>query len=199
MTQSLRPMLIFLPLAAFGVGFLLLLAKHSSKSGPNEDWRGAFLKAVIAWGAGVAVLSEGLGLFGALRLPWIALGWFAVLITLAVLGVRRGILSIGWRTLASVRVPEGRWDRGLLGGLAALLLALLVVAWISPPNNVDSLLYHMSRVMHWIQNGSLRHYAASYHHQLFMPPWAEMAILNLRVLWGSDKPVNLIQWFSMIG
>ena len=192
-------MLIFLPLAAFGVGFLLLLAKHSSKSGPNEDWRGAFLKAAIAWGAGVAVLSEGLGLFGALRLPWIALGWFAVLITLAVLGVRRGILSIGWRTLASVRVPEGRWDRGLLGGLAALLLALLVVAWISPPNNVDSLLYHMSRVMHWIQNGSLRHYAASYHHQLFMPPWAEMAILHLRVLWGSDKPVNLIQWFSLIG
>ena len=192
-------MLILLPLATFGAGFLLLLAGHGSKSGPSEDWRGAFLKAAIAWGAAVAVLSEGLSLIGGLRLPWLALGWLAILLLLLVSGIRRGSLSAGWSQLAAIRIPEDRWARGLLAGLLALVLALLMVAWISPPNNVDSLLYHMSRVMHWIQNGSLRHYAASYHHQLFMPPWAEMAILNLRVLWGSDKPVNLIQWFSMVG
>lgn len=192
-------MLILLPLAAFGAGFLVLLGGPSRGAGRGEDWRGAFLKAAIAWGATVAVLSEGLSLFGGLRLPWLALGWSAILVLLLVGGVRRGSLSAGWSKLGALRIPEDRWDRGLLAGLSALVLALLMVAWIAPPNNVDSLLYHMSRVVHWIQNGSLRHYAASYHHQLFMPPWAELAILHLRVLWGSDMPVNLVQWASMVG
>jgi hypothetical protein len=192
-------MLILLPLAVFGAGFLVVLGGPSRGAGRGEDWRGAFLKAAIAWGATVAVLSEGLSLFGGLRLPWLALGWSAILVLLLVGGVRRGSLSAGWSKLGALRIPEDRWDRGLLAGLSALVLALLMVAWIAPPNNVDSLLYHMSRVVHWIQNGSLRHYAASYHHQLFMPPWAELAMLHLRVLWGSDKPVNLVQWVSMVG
>jgi hypothetical protein len=88
-------MLIVLPLAAFGLGFLLLLGESSLKAAPKEDWRSAFLKAGIAWGAVVAVISEGLGLFGLLRLPWLALGWFAVILLLAALGIRRGSLSIG--------------------------------------------------------------------------------------------------------
>ena len=29
--------------------------------------------------------------------------------------------------------------------------------------------------------------------------WAEIAILNLRILWGTDKPANLVQWGSLVG
>jgi 4-amino-4-deoxy-L-arabinose transferase-like glycosyltransferase len=57
----------------------------------------------------------------------------------------------------------------------------------------------MTRVMHWAQNRSLDHYPTAYHHQLMMPPWAEMAILTLRTLWGNDRFANLVQWFSMVG
>ena len=78
-------------------------------------------------------------------------------------------------------------------------MMLLLVAWIAPPSNVDSLLYHISRIVHWAQNGSLEHYATGYHHQLFMPPWAELANLHLRILWGSDRPADLVQWFRRVG
>jgi hypothetical protein len=74
-----------------------------------------------------------------------------------------------------------------------------LVAIISPPNNVDSLLYHMSRVVHWAQNGAISHYSTAYEHQLYMPIWAESAILHLRVLFGSDRLSNLVQWFSFFG
>jgi hypothetical protein len=57
----------------------------------------------------------------------------------------------------------------------------------------------MTRVVHWAQNGSLNHYATAYNHQNFMPPSSEIAILHLRVLWGSDRPANLVQWASMVG
>jgi hypothetical protein len=78
-------------------------------------------------------------------------------------------------------------------------MILLLIAWEAVPNTTDSLLYHMSRVVHWAQNKSLQHYPTQYHPQHWNPPWAEMAILNLRLLWGNDKLANLVQWFSMLG
>jgi hypothetical protein len=49
-----------------------------------------------------------------------------------------------------------------------------VLALITPPNMYDSMTYHMSRVVHWIQNGSLAHYPTSIGRQLFLPPGAEL-------------------------
>jgi len=192
-------MLIVLPIAAFCLAWLVLLSERAGESGNDFDWRGPFLKAAIAWGAVVAILSEGLGLFGLLRLPWLSIAWLAIVAALAVLARRRRSLSHARRLVGGLHSNWNGWEVAMLAGVLILALALLVVAWVAPPNNVDSLLYHMSRVMHWTQNGSLRHYATGYHHQLFMPPWAETAILNLRVLWGSDRPANLIQWASMVG
>jgi 4-amino-4-deoxy-L-arabinose transferase-like glycosyltransferase len=90
-------------------------------------------------------------------------------------------------------------ERLIIAAMAVICAILLVIGWVSPPNNVDSLLYHMSRVVHWAENQSLRHYPTAYHHQLLKPIWAETAILNLRVLWGNDHPASLVQWFSMLG
>lgn len=192
-------MLIALPIAAFCLAWLVLLSERAGESGNDVDWRGPFLKAAIAWGAAVAILSEGLGLFGLLRLPWLSMAWLAIVSVLVVLARRRGSIS---RARPLVGRLYSNWkssEVAVLAGVLILGLALLAVAWVAPPNNVDSLFYHMPRVMHWVQNGSLDHYAASNHAQLFMPPWAEIAILHLRELWGSDKPANLVQWFSMVG
>lgn len=82
----------------------------------------------------------------------------------------------------------------------ALMIALVgFVAWISPPNNWDSMTYHMSRVMHWIQNQSVAHYPTHILRQLHMTPWSEYAILHFQVLSGSDHLANLVQWFSLVG
>jgi 4-amino-4-deoxy-L-arabinose transferase-like glycosyltransferase len=56
----------------------------------------------------------------------------------------------------------------------------------------------MPRVAHWVQNASLELYATATDHQLWAPPGSEILVLNLRLLWGSDKPSNLVQWFSLM-
>ncbi len=81
----------------------------------------------------------------------------------------------------------------LLAGL------LFYIAVRSPSNTIDSLQYHMSRVMHWTQNQSLAFYPVYYEPQLFNPIYAEVVILNLRILAGGDWPANLVQWGSMVG
>jgi len=192
-------MLLLLPLLAFVLVFLLALGERLGVRADESDPRGPFILALICWGTLVVTISEGLGALGLIRQLPLALIWLAVSVSVLAIGVRRGSLRRAVAALESLRLLYRGWEAGLLLGTAALVGLLLTIALIAPANNVDSLLYHMSRVMHWAQNGSLRHYATGYHNQLLMPPWSEMAILNLRVLMGNDRAANLVQWFAMLG
>ena len=192
-------MLILLPLGVFALIYLHALAARPATNGIDRDVRGPLVVAVIGWGSLLVILCEGLGALGLLNRVALASAWLAVGMLLLAVGLRTGALGRAVRELRAVRFTLPGWEAGLLAGAAVIVLILLPVALIAPPNNVDSLLYHMSRVMHWAQNGSLRHYATGYHHQLIMPPFAELAILDSRLLVGSDRLANLVQWSSLVG
>lgn len=80
-----------------------------------------------------------------------------------------------------------------------LLLSTGIIAWVAPPNTFDSMTYHMSRVMHWIQNQSVDFYPTTILRQLLSAPWAEYAILHAVVLGGTDRLANFVQWSCMVG
>jgi 4-amino-4-deoxy-L-arabinose transferase-like glycosyltransferase len=158
----------------------------------------ALLLAAAFWAGIVSLSSEILGLFHALNRTAVAVLWAGVAIGVGVLGWNRGHLQAAWSSLRATSISLRASEVVLLVCLAILSLALLAVAWISPPNNVDSLYYHVARVAHWAENQSLEHYATARQNQLLKPIWAETAILHLRLLWGGDRPSNLVQWFSMV-
>ena len=81
----------------------------------------------------------------------------------------------------------------LIGGVT-LLLAL-----VCPPNNWDSQTYHLPRIEHWIQNGSLEFYRTHIERQLDLPGFAEVLLLPLRLLSGGDRLLNLLQWLAGAG
>ncbi len=93
---------------------------------------------------------------------------------------------------------ETPWEWILLLAMTAIVVVLFVIAVVAPSNNVDAMQYHLPRALHWLQNGSLRHYPTARIMQDIRPYWAEATILHLRGLWGNDRPVNLVQWFSML-
>src|SRR3990172_7131445 len=192
-------MLLLLPLLAFALVFLLALGERLGTLADESDPRGPFILALIGWGTLAVAFSEGLGVLGLVRQLPLALAWLGVSLSVLAIGVRRGSLRRAVLALRGLNIPRRGRETGPLVGIAVLVGLLLAIALIAPANNVDSLQYHMSRVMHWAQNGSLRHYATGYHNQLLMPPGAEMAILNLRVLMGNDRAANLVQWFAMLG
>jgi len=159
------------------------------------DWREGLLAFVIILGTWTALLSETLGIFKALDRRNLAIAWgIFALVILGWIWRRRGALGRGL-------VPRPRW-RGLgtlfVAIAAVYALILLVVALASPPNSIDSIQYHMSRAAHWAQQGSLNNFATPVERQLYMPPFAEIAILNVYLLAGSDHLVNLVQWSSMV-
>ncbi len=73
------------------------------------------------------------------------------------------------------------------------------IAWSFAPNTWDSMTYHMSRVAHWEQYGSVHPYATHNLVQINMSPLAEYVILHLQVLSGTDRFANFVQLFAAFG
>jgi hypothetical protein len=148
------------------------------------------LLAALAWGW-LAVGTELLGAVGWLErgplLAWWCLGLGGAL-----------ALARPWTALA---VPHGP-TRPATWALAAPLVFLLgwsfLQAWLSPPNNIDSLQYHLPRQVYWQQAGRVDHFPTNELRQLTMPPLAEYAGLHLLVVTGGDRWHNLVQWSSLV-
>ena len=79
-----------------------------------------------------------------------------------------------------------------------MLLTTLVTALISPPNNWDSMTYHMSRVEYWIQNKAIFFFKTNNPRQNILSPFSEFLILHFQILSESDIFANLVQWISLI-
>jgi len=82
--------------------------------------------------------------------------------------------------------------------VAAFVLVTLFIALTTAPNNWDSQTYHLPRIEHWVQNGSLEVYPTSIMQQNETGPLAETLLLQTRVLSGSDFFYPLVQWVSML-
>jgi hypothetical protein len=170
--------------------FLLLWAAFARR---DAGLRASFLAAALTWGVLVAALTEGLSLFGLLTRTALAVGWAAAALGAAVVALRaRPAVRFAWSWPG--------WLAALFAAGAAVSLAVtLAVALAAPPNTHDSLTYHLARVAHWAQEGSVAFYPTHCPRQLHMPPWAEYAVTHLLLLAGGDRPANLVQWFSTLG
>ena len=191
-------MLLILIPAVFIALFLDLIAMETAAQSPFAIRR-AFLAASIWIGLWIAASSELLSLFQGLTRTGAAAAWGVALLAALGIGLRQGLLKRGFLLLKEAVRLLGRGETLPLVGLLAALALLFVIIVYAPVNNSDSLQYHMSRVVHWAQDRSLRHYATGFLPQLVNPIWAEEAILHIRLLWGDDRFAELVQYAAMLG
>jgi hypothetical protein len=189
-------MLAIVPLVCFAF-FTVIYAVNSSEPGVLTRWRISFLAAAVTWGLALTAMTEVLSLFGLITFEWLLSLWLGVTLLSAVISVA---VSTREKLKALLQFPSiPRFELWCLAGVAIIAFVVGLVAFVAPPNNADSMFYHMARVLHWIQNQTVAHYPTNILHQLFLPPWAEFAIMHLQVLSGGDQWANLVQWFSMVG
>lgn len=163
----------------------------------SHPWRQGFLDLALLVTGWVILSTEVLSLFEVLTPLAIALSW--VLFSLGcgayAWGTRRPRQHISPKQVAPFDLEE----RVLLGGVGLILLLLGIMAAIAPPNTWDAMTYHLPRIMHWLQQGSVAHYPTANLRQLYQTPGAEYAMLHLYALGGSDRWLNVVQWLSAIG
>lgn len=179
--------LALLPLLA---GILVLLAVHRWRS---RDLAEDALVSAVVIGVLVAAIGEVLSALRLLTPGGVRGSW--VLVAL----VSAGAWRIGPHHETSpprAVATDTPWTFWAAGTVALVLLAM---ALLSPPNTWDAMSYHMSRVLHWIQNRSLDPYPTHIMRQIYMPPWSGLAIVQLQLLAGSDALANTVQWAAMLG
>jgi len=185
------------PLLTFALSFLLL---RSSAGAGREvpGWRECWLAACVIWGIAVVGLTEFLSVFRSLSFPWLLSAWGSLATVLILLYFRRTVAARPRGYPPTLSGQLSVLDRLLLASALFLVALPGMTALIAPPNNWDSMTYHMSRIMHWIQHGSVEHYPTNVTRQLFLTPWAEFAVLQFQLLTRGDRLANLVQWMSMI-
>lgn len=173
---------------------ILFLIFHDSE----QDWRSSVLSAAVSWGVIVSLATEIFSLLRLLTFGWVLALWLLINVSLGWIYYR--LIQLGKRSLHLPNIPQiTPVSLVLLAGVTFIIATVTVIAIVTPPNNWDSMTYHMARVVHWIQNHSLAHYPTYYSAQLVHPPFAEVVILHLQILTGGDRFANLVQVFSMIG
>lgn len=165
----------------------------------NKGIRESILQSTILFFLFITLSTQLLSFFEGVNFRWMVIFWILVFIFLILwifLSVKLDIVleraGRFWRNLSSLSFLD--WS--ILALIGLILMVTLVVALVSPPNNVDSLIYHMARVSQWIQRESVEYYPTSILRQNNFPPLAEYAILHLQILSKADVYANLVQWYS---
>lgn len=155
---------------------------------------------------GVIGSTEILSVFQVISRRSLILFWGGVdaLLVLAILLLLWGMLRCDQPRLGlTMRVLVTRVRRHWLSALLTLVLVGVVVglgvtavrlSWLTVPYNWDSMTYHLGRVAHWYQNGSVAHYASNIDRQILSPTLGEFLVLQVYTLaGGSDRSVNQVQ------
>lgn len=174
----------------FFLCFLLLSAELSKRS--------AFVFSWIYMLAFIYVSTEILSIFNALYFFTIFSFHAVILLMLSYLIYRKKeLICSNWKAVNLKQLNKSYgwyFDPLILIGFTVGFIAIY-----SPPNNWDSLAYHLGRMMHWIQNQNIEHYPTHVPRELFNPPLVEYVFLQLYLLSGGDQWLNCIQFISFIG
>jgi hypothetical protein len=182
--------LVLLPVIAYLLFVLVFYPETKDRSISM-----ALVKSHLVLFTFVAISTELLSLLNEVKFSFLLLSWLLFLLVGFVLAARR---------LGKLKFPLPEYKKAsliqiiLIGAILFILVTTFFTAIVYPPNTVDSMTYHMPRVLHWINNNSVAFYPTDITRQNYLMPLAEFAIMHLQVLTGGDCFANLVQWVSFL-
>lgn len=186
-------MLLLLPIV-----FLLLFYLQLRKE-PCDFFK-ALGKALLYFQLALLIITNLLSLPAVLNKTTLSVCWFftALLVVVRILKYPRpenetAVFSGMLHTLKHFTFTEKLMT--ILMGI--LLVLLFFAALFTVPYNYDSMTYHLARIGHWIDNGSVNHFVTAIARQNYSPVLAEYNLLHLFLLTGSDSFLNMLQYFAM--
>lgn len=196
---------ICLLLISFACIFAIFFLR-SSEAGVYTNLRRSFVLSLIANAGIVFVFNEIASFFNAINATSALVFW--VVEAIGLLGLvyylhRSGKIDLGrlgaLKGALSLR-GFGTTHRVIIAFVAVLyMLPLLFLAIYAAPNNFDSHMYHLNRILIWIYNGNLDHFPTMHLQQLYLNVFAEYLVLDTVLLTGSDQFSGLIQFGAFIG
>ena len=185
------------------IAFILLINSffgseiNSDKNAFVFDLRLSIIKAFI----GIAFFSyltcEILSIFNVFAFNYVLFSW--VLINGLIIYLNKEKIKLNVFSIFSQKIEIPKKERNILYFIFLLIiLPLLLLSILIPPNNWDSMAYHLPRVEHWIQNKNIYPYPTNIVRQVLTSPLSEYMMANFKILANTDAFSNLIQFASFI-
>lgn len=176
------------------ISFLLLFVVIYSIS--NADFFEAIVKSMLFFSILIFFSSELLSFFNAFSFYGILVFWSLISIVLLIHIFKNDyhLIFSYWKLINIVR-----FNKLFFRGLLALFVLLFIQGLIYPPNNWDSMTYHMGRIPHWIANSNIESYPTHIYRQIYQPPMAELWIAQICILSKSDLLANAVQLIFLFG
>lgn len=179
------------------ISLILLLLYFKAKG-----WRESVIYATITWSMASLIITEILSYFSLLDFRHSIISWICFCSLVFILLTYKFFLH-GNKGVIGNQFPNMFNATGYMEKISLLITILVVciifvIAIYAPPNDWESMTYHLPRIEHWIQNKNISFYPTHIEWQLYMSPFSEIAILQTRLLSGSDLFANLIQWTAMV-
>ena len=170
---------------------------NSDKNAFLFDARLSLMKAFIAIAFFSYSTCEILSIFNVFSFNYVLISWLLINGIIIYLNTEKIKLNIFSIFSQKVLIPKK--ERSILLFIFFLIiLPLLLLAIFIPPNNWDSMAYHLPRVEHWIQNKNIYPYPTNIVRQVLTSPLSEYIIANFQILSSTDAFSNLIQFASFI-
>ena len=162
----------------------------------KEDKVAGYIYAIAIWTLICFAMTEILSAFHMINTKILWLCWGIVVISLLVLNVikyRKSRLSVIKCLLWKTKIKR----EYLIGGIFSIVMLMLAVKTV--PYNWDSMTYHLPRLVHWAQSGSVEYYATAIDRQVSSPLGGAYVNLHVYVMsGGSDRFLNLLQCCSFL-
>ena len=152
----------------------------------------AFIYSTFLLAISTIVITETSSFFKAYNFTSSIIFWSILAVSITYLNLKKQYLKItpylNW-------YKENKTTSLFFGGATILLL---IQGIIYPPNNWDSMTYHMARVAHWVMNESIEPYPTHVYRQIYQPPLAEWIIAQVCILNKADYFSNVIQLLFLL-
>ena len=173
--------------------FLLLSSDH------RKSLWDVIIIVPCLFGLIILILTEAMGLFRALDRETMILCWSCIdfFLLFWVVKWKKSISPriVDWKEKIFVIIQTSTQIERLIFSFSLVLLSLMFLSgFCYPPNNWDSMTYHMARIIHWVGNDSVNYYPTHIYRQIYQSPLMEYMVMHVCVLNQSDVWAFVIQF-----
>lgn len=153
--------------------------------------------ALFVWGT-----TETLSLFNSICRPAVLAVWSLLIFGCIVFFIKKGCITawkdlLGRPMLQSI-LREKTGHKWLIIPIAWIAVFSFLGAILYAPTTFDAMTYHMTRIMHWLQNRNLSYLLCNDERLNYQLPLAEYFIMHFQLLLKSDYLAGLVQWNAFI-
>lgn len=192
-------MALLLFIASFLNAFLLVYRVRRAISGLKE----IIIITVLLFSASLVFITEIISAmkllsYGSLTATWLIIFLLTTLYLVSKRTQYPQIIKQLWTEARGRLVAFIKSGKAVFIAIFILLILVFVQGIVYPPNNWDSMTYHLARVTAWIGHQSVDHFPTHILRQLYQPPFAEYFILHINLLSRCDCFSNSVQFIYLI-